>query len=297
MTRIIRLTLFLLMAWIVGPLPARAQSSLASRVLVVFDPSGSDSVNVANHYLAARGIPTGNLCAITPPETATVLPWSTYLSTVQTPIQNCLNALGANQILYIVFSYIRPFSLIAQNGKDCAMDSYVADIWNQYSSADAFPSPNQAHPYFAVNQAQGNSYQPLLSFADYRAQPSALQNYSVWRLDGATAALAQGLVDQAIAAEQTGLSGQACLDRAYGPIASQFDAGYGAGDWSLHMAAVFAEQAGFSVTEDQNSQEFGTPPAPDFPNAALFSGWYSLNHYNNAFTWNTGAIGFHLDSL
>jgi hypothetical protein len=32
------------------------------------------------------------------------------------------------------------------------------------------------------------------------------------------------------------------------------------------------------------------------PNAALYSGWYSLNHYNNVFTWNTGAIGFHLDS-
>jgi uncharacterized protein (TIGR03790 family) len=297
MTRIVRLIFFLLAVWLADAPATRAQSSLAARVLVVFDPSSSDSVNVANHYLAARGIPSGNLCAISPPETVTVLPWSTYVSTVQTPVQNCLNALGANEILYIVFCYIRPFSLIAQNGKVYAMDSYVADIWNQYSTADAFPNPNQAHPYFAVNQAQGNSYQPLLSFADYRTQPSALQIYSVWRLDGATAALAQGLVDQAIAAEQNGLSGQACLDRAYGPIASQFDAGYGAGDWSLHMAAVFAGQAGFSVTEDQNPQEFGTPPAPDCPNAALYSGWYSLNHYNNAFTWNTGAIGFHLDSL
>ena len=296
MTRIVRLILFVLVAWIVGALPVRAQNPLASRVLVVFDPSSSDSVNVANHYLAARGIPSGNLCAITPPETATVLPWSTYVSAVQTPIQNCLNTVGPEQILYIVLSYIRPFSLIAQNGKVYAMDSYVADTWNQYATADAFPYPNQAHPYFAVNQAQGNSYQPLLSFADYRAQPSALQIYSVWRIDGATPALAQGLVDQAIAAEQNGLSGQACLDRAYGPIASQFDAGYGAGDWALHMAAVFAGQAGFSVTEDQDTAEFGTPPAPDCPNAALFSGWYSLNHYNNAFTWNTGAIGFHLDS-
>lgn len=33
------------------------------------------------------------------------------------------------------------------------------------------------------------------------------------------------------------------------------------------------------------------------PNAALYAGWYSLNNYNNAFTWNTGAIGIHLDSL
>jgi uncharacterized protein (TIGR03790 family) len=296
MTRIVRLVFFVMAAWFIVALPLRAQNPLASRVLVVFDPSSSDSVNVANHYLGARGIPSGNLCAVSPPETAGALTWSMFVSAVQTPIQNCLNAVGADQILYIVISYIRPFSLIAQNGKVYAMDSYVADIWSQYSTADAFPYPNQAHPYFAVNQAQGNSYQPLLSFADYRALSGALQIYSVWRLDGATAALAQGLFDQAVAAEQNGLSGQACLDRAYGPIANQFDAGYGGGDWTLHMAALFAEQAGFSVIEDQNTAEFGTPPAPDCPNAALFSGWYSLNHYNNAFTWNTGAIGFHLDS-
>src|ERR1700732_2166375 len=219
MMRIVCPVFLALVGWLVGALPMRAQNPLGSRVLVVFDPSSGDSVNVANHELAARGSPNGNLCAITPPETATVLPWSTYVSTVQTPIRNCLNALGSTQIFYIVFSYVRPFSLIGQNGKVYAMDSYVADLWNEYSTVDAFPFPSQAHPYFAVNQAQGNSYQPLLSFADYRAQSGSLEIYSVWRLDGATAALAQGLVDQAIAAEQNGLSGLACLDRAYGPIA------------------------------------------------------------------------------
>jgi len=291
-----RYRFLLLLGCFVGVLPLRAQNPLAQRVLVVYDPTVSDSVNVANHYLGSRGIPSGNVCVISPPETATALPWSTYASTVQTPIQNCLNAVGPNQILYIVLSYIRPFSLIAQNGKLYAMDQYIGDIWNQYATTDAFPYPSQTQPYFVVNQAQGNSYAAPLSFADYRAQQGSLQIYSVWRLDGATAALAQGLVDQAIAAEQNGLTGQACLDRRFGPIANEFDAGYGSGDWELHMAAVFAGQAGFRVTEDDNPQEFGTPPAPDCPNAALYSGWYSLDHYNNAFTWNTGAIGFHLDS-
>jgi uncharacterized protein (TIGR03790 family) len=252
---------------------------------------------VANHYLSSRGIPNSNVCLISPPESGSPLSWSVFVSAVQNPIQSCLNTLGPNQILYIVLSYIRPFSLTAQNGKVYAMDSYLEDIWNQYATADAFPYPSQAHPYFAVNEAQGNSYAPFLSFANYRAQPGSLQIYSVWRLDGATAALAQGLVDQAILAEQNGLSGQACLDREYGPIANQFDAGDGAGEWALHMAAVFAGQAGFTVTEDENPQEFGTSPAPDCPNAALYSGWYSLDHYNSAFTWNLGAIGFHLDSL
>jgi len=290
-----RILLLVLLACFVGAAPTRAQNPIAQRVLVIYDSAVPDSVTLANHYLGSRGIPNNNLCAISPPETAWPLSWSTFVSAVQTPIQNCLNTVGQNQILYIVFSYIRPFVVIAQNGKHYAMDQYIADIWNQYSTTDAFPYPDQAQPYFAVNQAQGNSYQPFLSLADYRAQPGSLQIYSVWRLDGATVALAQGLVDQAIAAEQNGLKGQACLDRQSGPIASQFDTG--GGEWALHMAALFAAQAGFAVTEDSNPQEFGTPPAPDCPNAALYSGWYNLGHYNNAFTWNTGAIGFHLDSL
>ncbi|HZU43699.1 MAG TPA: TIGR03790 family protein, partial [Terriglobales bacterium] len=90
---------------------------------------------------------------------------------------------------------------------------------------------------------------------------------------------------------------QACLDRQYGAIGGIYDFSYGSGDWDLHQAANFASQAGFGVTEDQNVQEFGTSPAPLCPGAALYSGWYHLNHYNDAFTWNTGAIGFHLDSL
>src|ERR1700722_2845319 len=290
-----RTLLLVLLVSFIAALPTGAQNPLAQRVLVIYDPAVPDSVNLANHYLASRGIPSANLCAISPPETALPLSWSAFVSAVQTPIQKCLNAVGLNQILYIVFSYLRPFSLIAQNGKGYAVDQYIADIWNQYGTTDEFPYPDQPQPYFAVNQAQGNFYQPFLSLSDYRAPPGALQIYSVWRLDGATVALAQGLVDQAIAAEQNGLKGQACLDRKYGPIANLFDAG--GGDWQLHMAAVFAGQAGFTVTEDSNPQEFGTSPAPNCPNAALYSGWYSLNHYNNAFTWNTGAIGFHLDSL
>src|SRR5579862_1978304 len=186
---LIRRFRFILLLWCFASVPALAQNPLAQRVLVVYDPTNSNSINVANHYLAARSIPTANLCAISPSEVDSLLTWSTYVSEVQNPIQNCLNTVGPNQILYIVFSYIRPFKLTAQNGKVYAVDQYVADIWNQYAATEAFPYPAQQHPYFAVNQAQGNSYQPFLSLAAYRAQQSSLQIYSVWRLDGATAAL------------------------------------------------------------------------------------------------------------
>src|ERR1700722_3893912 len=275
---------------------ANAQTSLPPRVLVVYDPTDANSVSVANHYLASRGIPNANLCAVTPLETATRLTWAQYVSSIKTPIQNCLTAVGPDQILYIVLSYIRPFTILGQNGLAYGLDHYVADIWDQYSNVDAYPYPVQTQPYFAANQAQGNVYQPYQSFASYRAQPGALQIYSVWRLDAATPALAEGLVDKALTAESQGLSGQACFDRLYGNINNLSDYSYAMHDWDLHMAAVFTAEAGFTVTEDQNSQEFGTLPAPNCPGAAMYAGWYSLNHYNDAFTWNAGAIGFHIDS-
>jgi uncharacterized protein (TIGR03790 family) len=274
----------------------QAQVPLTQRVLVVYNSTVPASVSVANYYVSQRGIPVANLCPISPPST-TSLSWSQYVASVKTPVQNCLNAVGAQNILYVVFTYQTPFDVSGSTSPfSYSLDQYVADIWDQYAAQDFYPVPSLFHPYYDDAQSQGNVYQPFVSLAVYRAQPGALTIYSVWRLDGATQALAQSLVDKAIAAESSGLVGQACLDRNRGAIGNLLDSDYGEGDWDLHQAATFAGMAGFSITEDSNSVEFGTPPAPLCPKAALYSGWYSLNHYNDAFTWNTGAIGFHLDS-
>ena len=277
---------------------AQTASSLALRTLVVYNANSSDSASVANYYVAKRNIPSQNLCAITPPAT-NVLTWSQYVSSVKTPVQGCLNAVGPQRILYIVFTYETPYDVMGLTSPLVyALDQYVADIWDQYSTQDFFPYPylTQLQPYYDDAQSQGNVYQPFLSFSGWRSQISSKLIYSVWRLDAPSADLARGLVDKAIAAEHSGLTGQACLDRRYGNISTVDDSDYGEGDWDLHQAATFSGLAGFVSLEDQNPEEFGTPPAPDCPGAALYSGWYSYNHYNDAFTWNTGAIGFHLDS-
>jgi uncharacterized protein (TIGR03790 family) len=273
-------------------------ADLPSRMLVVYNAGNPDSISVANYYASKRAIPAQNLCQITPPATDSIT-WNQYVSSVKLPVQSCLKAVGPDNILYIVFTYQTPYDVTSANGLTFyAVDSYVADIWDQYEAQDFYPYPYRwlTQPYFDDAQSQGNVYQPFVSFADYRNGQNALLIYSVWRLDGATADLAKGLVDKAIAAENSGLSGQACLDRRMGAMSGILDTDYGEGEWDLHQAATFSGLAGFTVTEDDNEAEFGTPPAPDCPGAALYSGWYSLNHYNDAFTWNTGAIGFHLDS-
>ena len=171
------------------------------------------------------------------------------------------------------------------------LDQFIADIWN-----DQVPDITEIsnHAYYAANQSQGNFYLPFQSLADYRSQSDAQPLYAVWRLDAATADLAKGLVDKA---EATGLRGQGCFDRRFGNVNALEDWNYGAGDWDLFRAAEITRKVGLAVTEDENEAEFGTAPAPlRCDNVALYAGWYTYNHYNDAFSWVPGAIGFHLDS-
>lgn len=273
-----------------------APASLAGRVLVVFNRTDGGSREVAKYYAKVRGIPQQNLCSIAPIDPIH-LAWNEYIAQVRNPVQKCLNAVGPKKILYIVFTYNTPFRVFSpdkQHEAQFAIDQFVADIWDQVVSAGT--GIGHLQPYYADARSKENLYVPFVPFEEWRALASSMTIYSVWRLDAASPALAKGLVDKAMAAEKSGLKGEACFDRRW-PIKTQEDKGYGAGDWDLHRAAGFARQAGFKVIEDDSDAEFGTPPAPRCPDAALYSGWYSLNQYNDAFTWVPGAIGFHLDSL
>jgi uncharacterized protein (TIGR03790 family) len=181
-------------------------------------------------------------------------------------------------------------------GETYALDQFVADIWDDFLP-DRAAAQQEVQPYFGQAQSEGGVYQPYLALSEYRKSSGARELYSVWRLDAPTAALAQGLVDKALFAEAHGLSGLACFDRRYGSLSSVADYSYGAGDWDVFQAGELARKAGFKTLEDAQEQEFGTAPAPlRCDGAALYAGWYSLNHYNDAFSWNPGAIGIHLDS-
>lgn len=274
-----------------------ATSPLAERVLVVYNTNIPASLEVADYYVSKRGIPAANKCAIAPSDNASV-DWNDFATKVQTPIKSCLNALGKDRILYIVFTSQTPFrihNVPTETGRELrALDSFIADLWND-KVLDVTEITN--HPYFAAAQSQGNVYPPVVSLADYRNQPGAQFIYSVWRLDAATTELAKGLIDKALQAEANGLQGQGCFDRRFGAVGSLEDWSYGAGDWEVFRAADFAKKIGLSVTEDEQGAEFGTAPAPlRCENVVLYAGWYSYNNYNDAFSWATGAIGFHLDS-
>jgi len=278
-----------------------AELPLNRRVLVVYNGYSKASRRVARHYAHARDIPAANLCRLRPVEfnAASAAPivyvaYDDFEPVMEKPIRRCLDRVGKEKILYIVLAYDTPFRLRAvPAGAGVAIDSYLADLWSKHSR-----SPKR-NPYYEPFYNEEGRFPPFESLDAYRRQEGAQLIYSVWRLDAPTPEIAESLVDKALEAERNGLKGIACFDRRRGgnDMKGVVNLEYGAGEWDLFRAAQFAREAGFEVLDDSHPEEFGTAPAPErCDGAALYAGWYALNHYNDAFSWNVGAIGFHLDS-
>ncbi|WP_447979469.1 TIGR03790 family protein [Candidatus Nitrospira bockiana] len=115
----------------------------------------------------------------------------------------------------------------------------------------------------------------------------------VSRLDAPTAALAMNLVDQALAAEEHGLSGNVYVD-ARG-IKPDGKLGYGDYDQGLRdLAEIFRRHTPYPVVVDDTERRFSEPG--EAPNVAVYVGWYRLRAYEDAFTFMPGAIGYHIAS-
>ena len=270
---------------------AGAGHRLAHRVLVVYNSRSPESAGVAAYYQEKRGVPAQNLCAIDFSDPR-ALPWSELQDKFLKPLQGCLERVDRSEILYIVMAYQTPFRLAkVPAGAGQAVDAFASDPWRE-------PSPRKLHnPYYAEAQSKAGIYQLYVPLALAHKDEGETPVYSVWRLDAATPELARGLVDKAMAAEKAGFHGLGCFDRRYYEIQPLKDEGYSAGDWDIYRAGQFALEAGIPIVDDNNDEEFGTPPAPlRCDGAVLYAGWYSLDHYNDAFSWNPGAIGIHLDS-
>ena len=155
---------------------AFSQTSLASRVLIVYSPTDSNSTAVAAHYQTARGVPNASLCSISAP-TAPNISYADYVSLIRNPVRSCLNAVGPQNILYILLAYLRPLSVQANATQAYAVDSFLADIWDQYAT-QFFTIPTAVHRYYAESQSQGNAFIPFQSLAAYRTTNRSQLIYS-----------------------------------------------------------------------------------------------------------------------
>jgi uncharacterized protein (TIGR03790 family) len=117
----------------------------------------------------------------------------------------------------------------------------------------------------------------------------------VSRLDGPTPAIVRRMMDDSLAAERSGLTGNACVDARW-PAPGERDglSGYAHYDetlhrWAAHLAANWPGRTFFDATPDL----FGPGACPD---TALYAGWYRLGRYVDAFTWRPGAVAYHIAS-
>jgi uncharacterized protein (TIGR03790 family) len=115
----------------------------------------------------------------------------------------------------------------------------------------------------------------------------------VGRLDGPTPATARRLVDDALEVEKAGLRGVFYLD-ARGLTGQAAPGNYVWFDQHLlHLADRLKKYSAMPVVMDRQPGLF---PPGSCPDAALYCGWYSLANYVPAFTWNKGAVGYHVAS-
>ena len=163
-----------------------------------------------------------------------------------------------------------------QNG-DASLDSELTLLWwdpGDYRIAGRIPNP-------------------LLKSQAATPPLETIPIVMVARVDAPTAELARHLVDHALTAEQHGLAGKFYLDaQGLKPDASP---SYGFYDQSLRELAAFVRRAtSYEVRLDDSPQRFSKPG--EAPDVALYIGWYRLRYYEDAFSFNPGAIGYHIAS-
>jgi uncharacterized protein (TIGR03790 family) len=182
-------------------------------------------------------------------------------------------AFGLRGVLALAQEESERFSY--QNG-NASVDSELSLLWwdrGDYTVAGRMPNP---------------MFQSRVGTQSLQSLPIMM----VARLDAPTAELARRLVDQALMAEQHGLAGKFYLD-AQG---LKPDAGsYGFYDQSLRdLATLVRRSTSYEVRLEDTAQRFSQPG--EAPDVALYIGWYRLRSYEDAFSFNPGAIGYHIAS-
>ncbi len=170
--------------------------------------------------------------------------------------------------------------VLSDESSDAGVDSELSLLWwDRGEYPLAWRHPNPFHHAFKSSTRTGTRELPVLM---------------VSRLDAPTAELATKLVDRAMEGEHLGLTGTIYLD-AQGLPAKDSPDTYTKYDLSLQNLHTFiGKQSSYRSILENTKSRFERPgQAPD---VVLYAGWYRLRHYEDAFTFRPGAIGYHMAS-
>ncbi len=277
------------------------------RVLLIYDPGVEGSLEVAQGYAAFRGVPEDQLCGVRASTTGTIT--SEEFVTWAPQVQACIDAV-AHDLHYLVPVYGVPLRVSGHITDIAGTGAYATVSLDAllFLGAEAVGIDYAIYnPAWQEGDSMAGSYdpyQPWESLLPQIEQEFGVPAWMVARIDGQSAQaaldlIARGAEAQALA-DAGALAGTVYVDGRYGdaePATDEFGS-YESGEWNMWGVRTLFESLGlYELVWDGNSEEFGTAPAPTAcPDALYYAGWYSYNHYNDAFVWAPGAIGGHLDS-
>ncbi|MCF7958846.1 MAG: TIGR03790 family protein [Phycisphaerae bacterium] len=171
---------------------------------------------------------------------------------------------------------------IGDDDSESAFDSELALVlWDQYPLNDQQPNP------MLVFKKKGFPVLP--------ADRENARTFMVSRLDGPTPKIALELIERAIAAERMPIKGTAYIDARGIYTATEKIGSYGYYDDKLRkLARLIEKETALKVVENNVDSLFAVGECPD---TVLYCGWYSLRNYIDSFTYNLGAIGYHIASF
>ncbi|WP_321416518.1 TIGR03790 family protein [uncultured Desulfobacter sp.] len=303
-------------------MPAVALSP--NEVLVIANRNAAKSVGLATWYMEKRQIPKENLLMvfITDKETCSR---EAYLKKIVPPVRRALEK--NRKINAIVTMYGLPLR-ISSSGRTKGEQTRLDLLTKQKKNIDALKektgqlTKEQKTTLKQINKkirqlrastdkvasfdselmlVKKENYKlkfwlPNPYFLPWRSQKTSISKSDVImvsRLDGADASIVKRIVNDSIEAEKKGLSGTAYFDARWKYPDQKKVSGYKLYDKSIHNAAKRLKRGGVKVVLDDKQNLF---QPGDCPNAALYCGWYSHAKYVDAFTWEKGAVGFHIAS-
>ncbi|MCK9293822.1 MAG: TIGR03790 family protein [Desulfobulbaceae bacterium] len=302
----------------------------AGEIAVVANKQQPDSLSLARFYMDQRRIPAANLITIDI-DPAEDCRRSDYDNLIAKPVYDFLNKEGRQgKVRCLVTMYGVPLKIstpalsdqgsetIAQltkkieeitlslaNGKDESVPDIlrgkISDIKKQINYYTKVNDMRAAVDSELTLVLQTHPLAHWLPNPYYRDQQGEFLPFGqkevlmVSRLDASSPELVRRMITDTLAAEKEGLHGEAFFDARWpDPGLKQVDS-YGWYDRAIHRAADVVRQSGRmdKVIVDEQSALFQPGVRRD---AALYCGWYSLAKYIDAFTWQQGAVGYHIAS-
>ncbi len=299
-----------------APAAENDDAALRERVYVVANAADAESLDVARHYVAARGVPEKNLIALTLPREETIS-WRVFADEVHFPLLHELCARGlvdgaptekrdaAGRVLLALPANFDPTKarageriayLVLCRGVPLRIANDPEKLAPLAEGATRAPlDKNEASvdselALVAVPDAPINGAVPNPFFRDAKNRVLSRLLLKVARLDGPTAEDAKALTESALRAEAKGLMGRACVDRG-GP--------HKEGDAWLEATEKTLRGLGFETSAETTRALMPATSRYDAP--AFYFGWYSARvggcFLDPKFRFPAGACAMHIHSF